>query len=382
MKNVESKKEKSTTYKVITALTYLIPFVIFVYIIYINWLPFGFEKTYILNVGNEEDTDISKELYLVESDALGPRTCVEGECFRELNGTVKIKMNLPDWVDDRINIGFESNITSADDVFITYGSIVYPLYLRKTIYNPLFSNEKIIIYSDELNIPANIIKDYNQVMIYLESTNPIISYDFLEENEFPKENTSPIKVSEGYYFDGIDDYIKVNNVNITGSFAVEAVVKLEVSILNNSGYIYSDNRQTGFYVRGPSKDVRFFINTDNMSCLASFNAEEINYTSFEKITGVYDKEKEKAYILLNNNLMDIKYCSGNVINSDKRIFAIGQRDNTYDLNIQMTLQSFNIYDKFNSYLVVPKNIRFQNFTSIEFDSTNFTIHDFKVTLSK
>lgn len=63
-----------------------IPLGFLAYVLYINFLPFGFEKTYTINVGSENDTKVS-EFYLEPSVNLSERMKGEdGSSYRHLNG--------------------------------------------------------------------------------------------------------------------------------------------------------------------------------------------------------------------------------------------------------------------------------------------------------
>jgi hypothetical protein len=64
---------------------YAIPFSFFIYILYINFLPFGFEKTYMLDIGSDTDTDLS-ELYIEPSRYLSDKQEVNEKKFRTLFG--------------------------------------------------------------------------------------------------------------------------------------------------------------------------------------------------------------------------------------------------------------------------------------------------------
>jgi len=77
-------------------LGYAIPVVFLLYVLYINFLPFGYNKTFVINVGSPTDTKIS-EFYLEPSPSLSDRkTTVEGTTYRELNGmaTAVFKSNV------------------------------------------------------------------------------------------------------------------------------------------------------------------------------------------------------------------------------------------------------------------------------------------------
>lgn len=68
----------------------IIPLVIFGYVIYMNWLPFGYEKTFVLDVGSGNDMDSSHKLYLAESSDLSSQKTYENKTFRTLIGTTEL----------------------------------------------------------------------------------------------------------------------------------------------------------------------------------------------------------------------------------------------------------------------------------------------------
>lgn len=67
-------------------LGYAIPLSFLLYVLYINYLPFGYHKTYTINVGSANDTTVS-EFYLEPSQDLSERkTNPDGTSYRELAG--------------------------------------------------------------------------------------------------------------------------------------------------------------------------------------------------------------------------------------------------------------------------------------------------------
>lgn len=65
----------------------LLPFGILIYVLYYNFLPFGYHKTFTINVGSENDIKVG-EFYLAPSADLSERKRDEkGNTYRELNGT-------------------------------------------------------------------------------------------------------------------------------------------------------------------------------------------------------------------------------------------------------------------------------------------------------
>jgi len=66
---------------------YAIPLAFLLYVLYWNFLPFGYSKTFVIDVGAEGDTNSSQEFYLEPSQDLSERKVAEdGTTYRELNG--------------------------------------------------------------------------------------------------------------------------------------------------------------------------------------------------------------------------------------------------------------------------------------------------------
>jgi hypothetical protein len=75
----------------LTALAYGIPLAFLAYVLYINYLPFGYNKTFTIDVGAEGDTDASQPFYLEPSPDLSERkTAEDGTTYRELNGMANV----------------------------------------------------------------------------------------------------------------------------------------------------------------------------------------------------------------------------------------------------------------------------------------------------
>lgn len=72
-------------------LAYAIPLGFLAYVLYINYLPFGYDKTFTIDVGSQGDTDSSQEFYLEPSQDLSERkTAPDGTTYRELNGMTNV----------------------------------------------------------------------------------------------------------------------------------------------------------------------------------------------------------------------------------------------------------------------------------------------------
>ncbi len=66
---------------------YVIPFIFLLYLLNINYHPFGYSKTFIINVGNKNDTNVS-EFYLEPSKNLSVAKKTQSNIeYRELNGS-------------------------------------------------------------------------------------------------------------------------------------------------------------------------------------------------------------------------------------------------------------------------------------------------------
>lgn len=93
--NSEQSKNKKGSFfsleRVLTFLAYAIPLAFLLYVLYINFLPFGYNKTFTIDVGAEGDTDSSKAFYLQPSKDLSEKKVAEdGTTYRELNGMANV----------------------------------------------------------------------------------------------------------------------------------------------------------------------------------------------------------------------------------------------------------------------------------------------------
>lgn len=61
---------------------YIVPVVVLLFVLYMNFLPFGYSKTIVLDVGSSSDA--SEEFKV--GDGFGPRQMFEGQSFRSLEG--------------------------------------------------------------------------------------------------------------------------------------------------------------------------------------------------------------------------------------------------------------------------------------------------------
>jgi hypothetical protein len=68
-------------YRALVALSYIVPLIIIAVIIYLNWLPFGYSRTFTIDVGTLDD---DKGVFYVEG--FGTRQMIGNEYFRGLDG--------------------------------------------------------------------------------------------------------------------------------------------------------------------------------------------------------------------------------------------------------------------------------------------------------
>src|SRR3989344_8968978 len=84
-----AKKDNRFVNFLIKSIPFVIPLAIIGYVVYWNWLPFGYEKTYVLDVGSEGDTDSSRDLYLRDLTDIGrisePMIDENGNTYRDIN---------------------------------------------------------------------------------------------------------------------------------------------------------------------------------------------------------------------------------------------------------------------------------------------------------
>ncbi len=71
-------------------LAYAIPLTFLLYVLYMNFLPFGYNKSFVIDVGSPTDTKVS-EFYLEPSKDLSEsKVGPDGKTYRELNGTASV----------------------------------------------------------------------------------------------------------------------------------------------------------------------------------------------------------------------------------------------------------------------------------------------------
>ena len=82
----ETNKNRAIKFLII----YGIPLLLIGYVIYLNWLPFGFEKDYVLEVGTGQDTTVINKIYLEKNKALSDPIHEESRVYRNINGSTNL----------------------------------------------------------------------------------------------------------------------------------------------------------------------------------------------------------------------------------------------------------------------------------------------------
>lgn len=85
---VDKPAQENKAHPVLIGLAILIPLLVLGFILYMNFLPFGYSKTYTIEVGSPSDT--SGVFYLEQSPSLGARQMIDDVYFRAVDGVVNV----------------------------------------------------------------------------------------------------------------------------------------------------------------------------------------------------------------------------------------------------------------------------------------------------
>lgn len=242
----------------LTTLAYGIPLAFLAYVLYINYLPFGYEKTFTIDVGAEGDTDSRNAFYLEPSRDLSERKVAEdGTTYRELNGMANVIFK-PDVVlkDAEITVSVEGE-----------GVSIIPPYLD---FNP-DNYEWDYSWDISKNVPADLTGNafvfdgevtFNGRDTRLELPN---SADLFETGPFTLYAEWTPKDSES------------NAQQIVGHFNWELwqnsdSVEFRVGRMNNA-------TGTAYSIKYPIKDSEEFFNSFH-SAVAIYNPAENGYIAF------------------------------------------------------------------------------------------------------
>jgi len=300
---------------ILTLIPIIIPLIILGYVLYMNFLPFGYEKTFVIDVGSEDSIDSSKEVYLVKNSALSEVIEENGEKFRYLNGTVELVINPKVNLDDKTKIEISSNIYSKKKVYLKYDKKYYPIGLGE-MYEQTFEQKNIVIYGSPNN--SKLLKE-------LETKDE--SFFNTPKTYFtPKEDSEPIFKIKNLTINDNGDIIKIDskeiNEKIKNGFIIIADLKNDY-IPYHGGIVYKEG---SFLISAPYDSYRFTINDDKTkpNIIIQQNIE-INKTN-------------KLFIVFNDNRQELYYnleLSGfNLVNNSSFLYNnnsifIGGRKNLY-----------------------------------------------------
>jgi hypothetical protein len=90
---IEDKNQNKKMSMLGYSIAFIIPLVVVGYILYMSWLPFGYEKTYHLDVSSKSYADSSKNIHIVPTGQISDVKINGNESFRSIRGGVKVEFN-------------------------------------------------------------------------------------------------------------------------------------------------------------------------------------------------------------------------------------------------------------------------------------------------
>lgn len=193
----EEIKEHHKAHPVLVTLAIIIPLIVLGIILYMNYLPFGYEKTFVIDVGTEGDT--SGTFYLEQSSALGARQLYDEKYFRAVDGVVNVVFE-PDPILRNVSIKVE--IEGDNVYFIKPGTNLewdydfvkdyedLEVVAPHTLYNQFLSGQEVDKVSGAFAIKINYnstIKEKvlsGDIEIVQDAKQIVVSY---ENNKTPKQ---------------------------------------------------------------------------------------------------------------------------------------------------------------------------------------------------
>ena len=168
----------------------LIAIFLLLHVIWFNFFPIGYNTEYILDVGSNSDT--SGKLYILEAKGVGPRTCIEGSCFREINGSSEIGFK-KEYVFENYLLELEYNSTGK--IYVN----------NKLFYDPKWNNYNLVGKVNGYNIYAD--KKLNLSNI---NDNSFLNKNLEVYSNFDIENILTSNNFEKEYYGNFEKYEDVN----------------------------------------------------------------------------------------------------------------------------------------------------------------------------
>ncbi len=289
----------------------LIGILLFLHVIWWNYLPFGYSEELVLDVGSSND--LNGKIYLVESEGLGPRICIEKDCYREINGSVEVRFDPKIVIDNNTYMEIEIDGEFEEDVFIIINGNYQPIYLKNqnfsysenlkdSIWDFSIKPELEIDFTKNLEEQGFIVINETEKSKYKCNGFSCYENDTLIEKEILVIYGNMIfeNITKGLEFDGIDDKIE-----LLGSYDR---FENESFILNVVGEIFDINRNTSQIVGHFNWEIIVQQNKVNFMLGRMENSSGPFYTNSVKFenerfdfTYIYDKFEKKD--VFNSNVL-------------------------------------------------------------------------------
>ena len=291
-------------------IVYGIPLLILLYILYLNFLPFGYRGLYTLNIGSEEDTDKSNIIFVEENDnVLGSREEDNSSTFRKII------------YDKPIIIHFRSPIPISENIKAEIGFEIDGLY------NDIFVNN-LLIHKNLENY--SLLKEFEDSYLYIQN-------DLNKKIPMVRENSAEGYISKNFESASI---FSMSDIRIPNNY--QKNYKKESNIINSAFrgsvnfLIYSEGDLELEYTK---KDYNRYIGEDKYSISIYNSNNDLVYRKLSKDDGISDSLRdgipatERIEIRdLPNDIYIIKFKEIDNINSDTSIKYIKFNTNKIMLN--------------------------------------------------
>jgi hypothetical protein len=203
-------------------LGYVIPLSFLLYVLYLNYLPFGYHKTFTINVGSANDTTPS-EFYIEPSKDLSDRmTNPDGSTYRTLNGMATAVFK-PNAVLKNVNITVE--VKGDDGISLIPPQIDFDPNSVNWDYDWNFIN----------GVPEGLINDNNRAFVNDDGT----YFDGTARVEIPKSNNTFENAAFTVYAEWLPTEYNNNFQQIVGHYNWELLqdkeaVRFQVGRMNDA----------------------------------------------------------------------------------------------------------------------------------------------------
>ncbi|MCK5630479.1 MAG: hypothetical protein KAI26_07710 [Nanoarchaeota archaeon] len=273
----------------------LIPLFILGYIIYMNWLPCGYAKTFMLDVGSEEDILTGNFMYL-DNKGFTPRQSYGVDTWRSplFEKPVKIFFKPPILLDKDVNLSLSIDMTNNDTVYIK-------------VFNPSINKTEWIPYYPAINDYVKL-KEFNDSTVFVkrewlefkchrlnmkEDCSNIENYykEFFSDEEYLKlwiEKNIPPFNSLGFFARIIN---KSKYINKDVGFKEKIITDINVSLRGtHKFYVYLKDK---LYLSLTKEDLNSYYGEDSVSIELRDLQGKLVYSSIFKDDGIIDDSRMK-----------------------------------------------------------------------------------------